>query len=47
MSYPYKSQHRGRLVSELPLQIDPFVGAAGLVGPEHAHCRGASIPSHP
>jgi len=25
----------------------PFVGAAGLVGPEHAHSRGASIPSRP
>jgi len=25
----------------------PFVEAAGLVGPEHVHCRGASIPSHP
>ena len=25
----------------------PFVGEAGLMGPEHAHCRGASIPSRP
>ena len=25
----------------------PFVGAAGLVGPEHVHCRGGSIASHP
>ena len=25
----------------------PFVEAAGLVGPEHAHCRGGSITSHP
>ena len=24
-----------------------FVGAAGLVDPEHSHCRGTSIPCHP
>jgi len=42
-------------VTESSLQIDsfvgaayvPFEGAAGLVGPEHVHCRGSSITSRP
>jgi hypothetical protein len=44
---PYKSTHLWGWLVSLAAPTVLFVGAAGLMGPEHTHYRGASSPSCP